>query len=154
MTFEYPGDGLPGNRKMLIYEQRLWSTNYPHNTDSGVEYYGTKGQLFTSRRGKLQVWGERNAPIEVEAELRGQDDAAHVTNFLNCIRNGGTPNADIEIGHRATTLCHLGNIAVRIGRAVHFDPTTERILNDDEADALTQTGVPRALGNAKRGVVE
>lgn len=34
VTFEYPGDGQPGNRKLFIYEQRLWSSNYPHNTDS------------------------------------------------------------------------------------------------------------------------
>jgi len=43
VTFEYPGDGKPGNRRMFIYEQRLWSTNYPHNVDSGVEFYGTDG---------------------------------------------------------------------------------------------------------------
>jgi predicted dehydrogenase len=138
VTFEYPGDGKPGNRKMLVYEQRLWSTNYPHNTDSGVEYYGTKGQLFTSRRGKLEVMLERNELIGVDVELRGQDDAAHVRNFLDCIRTGTLPAADIEIGHKATTLCHLGNIAVRVGRALHFDPATERVLNDEEADALTR----------------
>ncbi|MDA0833438.1 MAG: Gfo/Idh/MocA family oxidoreductase [Planctomycetota bacterium] len=136
VTFEYPGDGKPGSRKMLIYEQRLWSTNYPQNCDSGVEYYGTKGQLFTSRRGKLQVLGERNARIDVDVPLRGQDDAAHVTNFIDCIRNGGTPNAEIEIGHLSTSLCHLGNIAVRVGRALKFDPQTEQFLGDDEANKL------------------
>ena len=44
-TFEYPGDGQTGSQRLLIYEQRLWSTNYPHNTDSGAEFYGTKGQM-------------------------------------------------------------------------------------------------------------
>src|SRR5262245_62101873 len=33
VTFEYPGDGRPGQRRILIYEQRLWSTNYPYNVD-------------------------------------------------------------------------------------------------------------------------
>ena len=55
VTFEYPSDGKPGNRRMLIYEQRLWSTNYPYNCDSGAEFYGTKGLMFLSRRGKVQV---------------------------------------------------------------------------------------------------
>ena len=54
VTFEYPGDGKPGSKKMLIYEPRLWSTTHPFNVDSGVEYYGTKGKLFLSRRGKAQ----------------------------------------------------------------------------------------------------
>ena len=55
VAFEYPGDGKPGSQKILIYEQRLWSTNYPNNVDSGAEFYGTKGQLFLSRRGKFQL---------------------------------------------------------------------------------------------------
>ena len=44
---------------MLIFEMRLWSTNYPHNTDSGAEFYGTKGQMYLSRRGKIEVRGDR-----------------------------------------------------------------------------------------------
>ncbi|HAA48229.1 MAG TPA: gfo/Idh/MocA family oxidoreductase, partial [Planctomycetaceae bacterium] len=51
VAFQYPGKGTTGDQKLLIYEQRLWSTNYPHNVDSGVEFYGTKGQMFLSRRG-------------------------------------------------------------------------------------------------------
>ena len=50
VTSEYPGDGKPGSKRILIYEQRLWSTNYPYNCDSGAEFHGTKGQMFLSRR--------------------------------------------------------------------------------------------------------
>ena len=60
VSFEFPEDRA-GN-KTLIYEQRLWSTNYPHNTDSGAKFYGTKGQMYLSRRGKVKVLGERNGP--------------------------------------------------------------------------------------------
>ena len=60
ITFEYPGDGKVGNKRQLIFEMRLWSTNYPYNCDSGVEFYGTKGQLFVSKRGKIQLLDERN----------------------------------------------------------------------------------------------
>ena len=49
---------------MLIFEMRLWSTNYPHNTDSGAEFYGTKGQMYLSRRGRIEVRNDRNAPVE------------------------------------------------------------------------------------------
>ena len=69
VAFEYPGDGSPGDRRMLIYEQRLWSTNYPHNTDSGVEFYGTKGQMYLSRRGKIQDMSPRLNLRVLKAEV-------------------------------------------------------------------------------------
>ncbi len=74
VTFEYPGDGKPGSKRMLIYEQRLFSTNYPYNCDSGAEFYGTKGQMFLSRRGKLQVLADRNQKVNVDVKLVEQDD--------------------------------------------------------------------------------
>ena len=58
-------------------------------------------------------------------------DAAHLQNFLDCIRTGGRPAADIEEGHRSTLLCHLGNIAWRTGRTLDCDPKTGRILDAD-----------------------
>jgi len=136
VTFEYPGDGKPGSKRMLIYEQRLWSTNYPHNTDSGAEFYGSKGQMYLSRRGKIEVRGERNAPIEVKLELKQQDDAAHVRNFCDAIRGGGKVNADALTGHLTSSLCHLGNIATRLGRSLTFNPQTEQFVDDKEANAL------------------
>ena len=136
VNFEYNVDGDPQQRKMLIYEQRLWSTNYPHNCDSGVEFYGTAGQMFVSRRGKLEVRGPRNAVIDLDIELTPQDDAAHTANFVDSIREGKTPTAEIEVGHLSTALCHLGNLAARLGRSLKFDPQAERFVDDDEANLL------------------
>ena len=117
-----PGDGKPGSKRMLIFEMRLWSTNYPHNTDSGAEFYGTKGQMYLSRRGKIEVRGDRNAPVEVSIEMKSQDDEAHVRNFCDAIRGGGKVNADALTGHLTSSLCHLGNIASRLGRSLTFNP--------------------------------
>ena len=136
VAFEYPGDGETGSQRILIYEQRLWSTNYPHNTDSGVEVYGTKGQMYLSRRGKIQVLGERNAKIDVDIAPEAQNAPKHVANFLDCVRTGKTPNADIDIGHLTSSLCHLGNIAVRLGRSFDFDPATESVPMDQEVNEL------------------
>lgn len=136
VSFEYPGDGKPGSQKMLIYEQRLWSTSYPYNVDSGVEFYGTQGQMFLSRRGKIQVTGPRNQRIDVDIEPEAQNAEKHVANFLHCVRTGEQPHGDIEKGHLTTTLCHLGNLAVRVGRSLEFDPSAEKILNDEEANQL------------------
>jgi predicted dehydrogenase len=136
VTFEYPGTGKPGERKLLIYEQRLWSTNYPHHCDSGAEFYGTRGQMFLSRRGKIEVRGERNAAMEVQVVPRAQDDAAHVANFCAAVRGKSPLAADAIVGHLSTSLCHLGNIATRLGRSFVFDPKSEQVVGDREANAL------------------
>lgn len=137
-TFEYSGDGKPGSRRILIYEQRLWCTNYPHNVDSGVEFYGTKGQMFLSRRGKLQVLAERNKPVELDVKLQPQDDAAHVKNLCDAIRMGTKLNADAHTGHLSTSLSHLANIATRVRRSLVFDPQTESVVGDEQANALVR----------------
>jgi predicted dehydrogenase len=138
VTFEYPGDGAVGQRRLLIYEQRLWSTNYPHNADSGAEFYGTKGEMFMSRRGKIEVRGDRNVQIDVAIKPQSQDDAAHVRNFCDAVRGNAKLTADALTGHLTATLCHLGNIATRVGRALTFDPQAERIIGDEEANALVR----------------
>ena len=136
VAFEYAGDGSPGSKRMLIYEQRLWSTNYPYNTDSGAEFHGTKGQMYLSRRGKIEVRGDRNTPVEVSVKPKSQDDAEHVRNFCDSIRGNAKTNADALTGHLTASLCHLGNIATRLGRSLSFDPGSEQFVNDPEASAL------------------
>jgi predicted dehydrogenase len=76
VTFEYPGDGKIGSRRMLIYEQRLWSTSYSYNVDGGAEYIGTTGKMFLSKRGKFEIRGERSQPLDVKLDGRPQYDVA------------------------------------------------------------------------------
>ena len=45
-------------------------------------------------------------------------------------------NADVLHGHFSAALCHLGNIATRVGRVLNFDPAAEQLLGDDEANRL------------------
>lgn len=137
VTFEFPGDGKPGSRRMLIYEQRLWSTTYPYNVDSGIEYIGTKGKMFLSKRGKFEIRGERNQPLDVKlAGVPRCEVVENMQNWLDCIKSGTLPNANIDVAHRTATTTHLGNIAARLGRTIHFDPQGERIVGDDEATTL------------------
>jgi predicted dehydrogenase len=138
VIFEYPGDGKVGSRRLLIYEQRLWNSNYPHNADSGAELYGTDGQMFLSRRGKVQVLDSQNKPKRIEVQPQRHDDLAHVKNFVAAIRDGAPLNADALVGHLSTSLCHLGNIATRLGRSLNFDPEKEQIIGDDEANKLVR----------------
>ena len=138
VTFEYPGNGQVGQRRMLIYEQRLWSTNYPRNVDSGAEFYGASGQMFLSRRGKIEVIDAQNKPKPLSIKPEGQNDKEHVKNFIAAIRDGAKLNADALTGHLSTSMCHLGNIATRLGRSLTFDPVKEQIVGDEEANRLTR----------------
>jgi len=123
---------------MLIYEERLWSTNYPHNCDSGVEFYGTGGQMFLSRRGKIEVLLDRNQRKSLDVPREPQNTEAHVADFIDAIRNARKSNANAEVAHHTTSLCHLGNIANRLGRSLRFDPDNEQFVGDREADSLLE----------------
>lgn len=137
-TFEYPGDGKPGNIRQLIFEMRLWSRNYPYNTDSGVEYYGTKGRMFISKRGKFEVLDDRNKRIpDLDSATHSKleiDD--HYRDFIDAIRTGRKPNADIEIGFHSAAVCNLGNVATRVGRTLTLDADKMECVGDPEATQL------------------
>jgi len=69
-----------------------------------------------------------------ELHLYQSDD--HVRNFLDCVKSRREPVAPAEVGHRSATVCHLGNVAVRLGRNVKWDPAKETFPGDDEANAM------------------
>jgi predicted dehydrogenase len=130
VIFEYD---LPGGKhKQLIYEQRLWSPYKAHGYENGNAWFGTKGWILGGKESGWELFGERNKPVE-KGEGR-VNLAAHNRNFLDCIRSGQRPNADVEIHHYSACLCHLGNLATRLGRTLHFDPDKERFIGDDEAN--------------------
>lgn len=135
VVFEYAGRG-PRGKVQLIYEQRIWSPYVQEGHENGNAFYGTKGMMILGKQSGWQLFGPRNEPREKMAVQFANEP--HHRNFLECIRSGQRPNADIEIGHLSATLAHLGNIATRVGRVLHFDPSTEQIANDEEANRLVR----------------
>jgi predicted dehydrogenase len=137
VAFEYPGDGQVGHKRQLIFEMRIWSPYVQEGLENGNAYYGTKGMMILGKRGVYKIYGPRNKLIE-EVTSGGPDLAAHHQNFLDCIASGERPNADIEINHRSSALCHLGNIAVRVGGPLAFNPQAEQITNNSQAASLVR----------------
>ena len=136
-AFEWPGDGSVGKRRQLIFEMRIWSTSFPYNCDSGAEFYGTKGRLFVSKRGKIEVYGERNRRVEDARPAEPPRlEGSHYEDFVKAIRTGGRPRADIAIAHDSVSLVHLANIATRLGRSLQVDTGQETIHGDEEATGL------------------
>ena len=60
----------------------------------------------------------------------------HFANFVDACRsrNHADLHADIEEGHKSTRLCHLGNIAYRTGKTLHFDEKTESFPKEPDAN--------------------
>ncbi len=58
----------------------------------------------------------------------------HIQNWLDCIKTRERPNADVEIGHRSISVCHLVNITRELGRKLAWDPDHEQFRNDPEAN--------------------
>jgi predicted dehydrogenase len=114
----------------LVWEHRMWSKHPEEGSGFGVAFYGDKGTL---------IIGEKGWYIEGGDGSRGQPgpdgQQLHVRNFVDCVRNRNKPNADIEIGHLSTRLCHLGNIAFRTGKTLTFDAARES-FHDNDANTL------------------
>jgi predicted dehydrogenase len=69
-------------------------------------------------------------------ELNGKIDAIknHMGNFYDCTVSRKTPISDVHSQHRSVSLCHLGNIAMRLGRPLRWDSAKESFLDDAEAN--------------------
>jgi predicted dehydrogenase len=99
----------------------------------GVTFEGEKGTIHVDR-GNLT-----SDPGAIVEEPLGDKDVhlylspGHHRNWLECIKSRKLPICDAEIGHRSATVCHLGNIAIRTGRTIKWDPAKEEIVGDDEA---------------------
>ncbi len=106
----------------------------------GVRFEGTEGMLESTAYG----WGARSEPASLisakypSGKLRYDATTAHVRNFLDCIKSREEPAAPAEVGHRSASLCHLGNIALRLGRSVQWDPRAERFVGDDQANQMLE----------------
>ncbi|MBN1805243.1 MAG: hypothetical protein JW837_08340 [Sedimentisphaerales bacterium] len=57
-------------------------------------------------------------------------------NFINAVRSSKADDlsADVEVGHYSATLCHMANIAMRVGRRLKFDADRERFVDDVQAN--------------------
>ncbi len=150
VVFEYTDDPKPGKHKQLIFEQRIWSPYVQEGHENGNAFYGTEGMLILGKQSGWQLFGPRNE-LRQKSEAR-LNSTPHHRNFLECIRNGKHPNADAQIGHLSAALCHLANIATRVGRTLQFDPQTEQILDDPEANQLVRRSYRQGHWAVPKGV--
>ena len=108
-----------------------------HRVSSGfVAFFGEEGTLEIDGGGNFKIFDKDDKVVREEQS--GYQDADHVANLLAAIRSDKPRelNAEILEGHKSTLLCHLGNIAQRVGRTLHCDAKDGRIRDDKEAMQL------------------
>lgn len=119
VTYEYPSGWL------ATYENRYGNGQSMFNHGGGILFHGSKGTLFVDRSG-YRVIPEKDSDVQpLEEKRSNQMNTAHWTNFLECVKSRQKPASDIEIGHRSTSTCLLGNVSLRSNLRIDWDGKAE-----------------------------
>ena len=122
---------MPNNVELLITSEG----------DNGILFEGTTGRFFVNR-GKIT-----GAPVEelktkplpenaIEEVYGGKVSANHTANFIEAMQSRKQPISDVWSHNRMLEICHLSNIAMRLGRELRWDPQTRDIIGDAQASAF------------------
>jgi predicted dehydrogenase len=143
VTYEYPGfvmtyescllngHGLGGRTPGMKYYNAKGAEDRPN----GMAFYGTNAALYADRIG-YEIYPEPKSTLERKQMNTTDATKLHAANFVDCVRSRKAPNADVETGHRSTTVAHLGNIAFKTGKKLHWNAGTEEFIDDGEASKL------------------
>ena len=134
VTFQYPGF-------ICTYENRECNGSSINGQGYGIMFHGTEGTLYVNRE-FYEIMPEKKAgpdkkPVDrmeaIKDKSSNNEHRDHVRNFLDCVKSRQRPISDIEIGHRSTSTCLLGNVSYRSGQSISWDGKTEQITNSKEA---------------------
>ncbi len=133
----FPKDGLFDAPTYIHFRARyengveLVCKTGPENMQ--IRFEGTEGWVQTGYRGFTTEPASLKTSVIGANEIHLYESNDHYRNFLDCIKTGRETAAPVELGHRSATVCHLGNIAMRLGRKIRWDPAAEQIIGDEAA---------------------
>ncbi len=137
---EFPRDGLFNTalRYHIEYKYANGVKLILNTGKAGIRFEGTEGWVYVDRS-RIDA----DPKYILKSKIRPDEKHLYVSrdhkaNFLESIKLRKKPIADVEIGHRSATLCHLGNIALFTGRKLYWDPDQERFINDDVANSYLE----------------
>jgi predicted dehydrogenase len=112
----------------------------------GVRFQGTDGWIWVTR-GNIQASHPEllTEPLGSNA-IRLYESNDHMKNFFDCMRSRKDPICAVEIGHRSASVCHLGVIALRLGRKLRWNPEKEHFVGDDDANLWVKRNMRKGYG--------
>jgi predicted dehydrogenase len=152
MGTELTGPVAIRNRQAQWAKEKIWNTAVDFTFDAiyasgvkmtvssrvrgGVTFQGSDGWVWVNR-GALEA-----SPLGLldweakEGDVRLYRSAHHYRNFIDCVISRNEPIAPIEQAHRSISIAHLGNISLRLGRDVRWDPEKEQVIGDESANGM------------------
>jgi predicted dehydrogenase len=142
--YRYDDDQETPDTHTVCYEfdngsAAVWEGTSCNRHGSGfVTFYGEDGAMDIDQAGGYKIYDGPKDKLIREETGKSRGDTEHFANLLDAIRNDEPTrlNSEIEIGHKSTLLCHLGNIAHRTGRTLDCNPENGHIQNDKDAASL------------------
>src|SRR5207244_12105684 len=105
--------------------------------ENGIRFNGEGGKWIFAGRGKITASDKALLDEKLPADAKRLDPATdHMGNFLDCIRSRKQTICPVQVGNRSASLRHIGNISIRLGKKLNWDPLKERFDDDDEANAM------------------
>ena len=104
-----------------------------------VDYAGFRSSPASLKDEKLDRLNQTlyaDTPALPRRKIRHLRNYLHVRNFIDCVKLRRDPIDPVEAGHRTASLCHLGNIAMKLGRKIRWDPQWEQVIDDADASAM------------------
>lgn len=127
VLYEYPGFVLSWSHTNLTPQGR-------EKRGLGVQFCGTEGNLVADY-GSFELFdksGKKIEPPKIESPI--PRSPGHHREWLDAIKKGSATGANFEYGHRLSTVCNLGNLALALGRKLYWDGKSETFVKDDAAD--------------------
>jgi hypothetical protein len=109
--------------------------------DNGILFEGTEGRFFVNR-GKLtgkpvEEMSEKPLPDgAIEGIYGSKVSANHTANFIESMVSRKQPVSDVWSHNRMLEICHLSNIAMRLGRELAWDPVKREVVGDSQANSF------------------
>ena len=114
----------------------VWSAQ-PHNGQgffgrgNGIAFYGTKGTMH-GHYNDYVVISEGDPITEPEPFL--PRSKGHHREWIDAIKSRAECSCNFGYGHNLTAVAHLGNMALKTGKKLHWDAQAEKVTNAPEAN--------------------